>query len=134
MVRNFATTLNPIDPGRASGVMRQAFPLQLQWIPGGDVSGTVESIGEGITYFNVGDSVFGYSTTGGAYAKFVTVDAAAIAPRPSTLSVEQAAAVAVVGQTAIQALELAKVGAGSVTSKKPVSGVETAESAAVRKA
>jgi NADPH:quinone reductase-like Zn-dependent oxidoreductase len=41
VVRNLATSFNPIDPGRASGVMRQAFPLELPWIPGGDVSGTV---------------------------------------------------------------------------------------------
>lgn len=113
VVRNLATSFNPIDPGRASGVMRQAFPLQLPWTPGGDVSGTVESIGEGITDFKVGDAVFGYSMTGGAYAEFVAIDATAIALRPSTLSVEQAAAVAVVGQTAIQALDLAKVGPGS---------------------
>ena len=113
VVRNLATSFNPIDPGRASGVMRQAFPLQLPWTPGGDVSGTVESIGEGITDFKVGDAVFGYSMTGGAYAEFVAIDATAIALRPSTLSVEQAAAVAVVGQTAIQALDLAKVGSGS---------------------
>jgi NADPH:quinone reductase-like Zn-dependent oxidoreductase len=113
VVRNLVTSFNPIDPGRASGVMRQAFPLELPWIPGGDVSGTVESVGEGVTEFKAGDSVFGYSMTGGAYAEFVAINANAIALRPSTLSVEQAAAVAVVGQTAIQALELAKVGTGS---------------------
>ena len=56
VVRNLATSFNPIDPGRASGVMRQAFPLHLPWIPGGDVSGTVESVGEGVTTFKVGDA------------------------------------------------------------------------------
>jgi NADPH:quinone reductase-like Zn-dependent oxidoreductase len=29
VVRNKATSFNPIDPVRASGAMRQAFPLQL---------------------------------------------------------------------------------------------------------
>jgi NADPH:quinone reductase-like Zn-dependent oxidoreductase len=100
VVRNLATSFNPIDPGRASGVMRQAFPLQLPWIPGGDVSGTVESVGEGVVDFKAGDGVFGYSMTGGAYAEFVAIDATAIALRPSALTVEQGAAVAVVGQTA----------------------------------
>jgi len=113
VVRNLATSFNPIDPGRASGVMRQAFPLELPWIPGGDVSGTVESVGKGVTKFKEGDAVFGYSMPGGAYAEYVAIDSSAIALRPSALTVEQAAAVAVVGQTAIQALELAKVGAGS---------------------
>jgi len=112
VVRNLATSLNPVDPGRASGVMQQAFPLELPWIPGGDVSGTIESVGEGVAAFEVGDEVFGYSMTGGAYAEFVAIDATAIAIRPSAHMVEQAAAVAVVRQTAIQALELAKVAAG----------------------
>jgi NADPH:quinone reductase-like Zn-dependent oxidoreductase len=113
VVRNLATSFNPIDPGRASGVMRQIFPLELPWIPGGDVSGTVESVGEGVADFKVGDNVFGYSMAGGAYAEFVAIDADALAIRPAALTVEQGAAVAVVGQTAIQALELGKVGAGS---------------------
>ena len=113
VVRNLATSFNPIDPGRASGVMRQAFPLELPWIPGGDVSGTVESVGEGVVDFKAGDEVFGYSMTGGAYAELVAIDAASIALRPPTLTLEQGSAVAVVSQTAIQALELAKVSSGS---------------------
>ena len=112
VVCNHATSFNPVDPGRASGVMRQAFPLDLPWTPGGDVSGTVESIGEGVENFEPGDEVFGYGVAGGAYAEFVAIDAASIALRPQTLTVEQGAAVAVVGQTAIQTLELAKVGSG----------------------
>jgi NADPH:quinone reductase-like Zn-dependent oxidoreductase len=113
VVRNLATSFNPIDPGRASGVMRQVFPLELPWIPGGDVSGTVESVGEGVVDFKVGDNVFGYSMSGGAYAEFLAIDATALTLRPPALTVEQGAAVAVVGQTAIQALALGKVGAGS---------------------
>jgi NADPH:quinone reductase-like Zn-dependent oxidoreductase len=113
VIRNKATSFNPIDPGRASGVMRQMFPLEFPWIPGGDVSGTVVSIGEGVTVFKVGDEVFGYSMTGGGYAEFIAIDGAALAIRSSALTVEQGAAVAVVGQTASQALELGKVGAGS---------------------
>lgn len=113
VVHNQATSLNPIDPGRASGFMRQVFPLELPWIPGGDVSGTVESVGEGVANFKPGDEVFGYSMAGGAYAEFVAIDATALAIRPSALTVEQGAAVGVVGQTAIQALQLAKVSAGT---------------------
>ena len=35
LVRNLATSFNPIDSGRASGIMRQIFPLELPWIPSG---------------------------------------------------------------------------------------------------
>jgi NADPH:quinone reductase-like Zn-dependent oxidoreductase len=89
VVRNLATSLNPIDPARASGVIRQPFPLKLPRVPGGDDSGTVASIGEGVTNFKLGDAVFGYSMTGGAYAEFVAIEAAAIALRPSSLTMEQ---------------------------------------------
>ena len=106
VVRNLATSLNPIDPGRVSGFMRQIFPLVFPWTPGGDVSGVIESVGEGVTGLTVGDTVFGYSVSGGAYAERIAVDAAAVALRPATLSVEEAAAVAIVGQTAVQSLEL----------------------------
>jgi NADPH:quinone reductase-like Zn-dependent oxidoreductase len=112
IVRNQATSLNPIDPLRASGIMRQVFPLQFPWTPGGDVSGIVESIGEGVTAFQTGDAVFGYSINGGAYAELVAIDAAALANRPQALTEEAAAAVGVVGQTAIQSLQLARVRAG----------------------
>jgi NADPH:quinone reductase-like Zn-dependent oxidoreductase len=61
VVRNHATSFNPVDPDPASGFMRQAFPLELPWIPGGDVSGTIWSVGEGVTFFRSGDDVFGYS-------------------------------------------------------------------------
>lgn len=120
VVRNLATSLNPIDPVRASGVMRQIFPIEFPWIPGGDVSGVVESVGEGVTEFKIGDPVFGYSVPGGAYAELVAVDITTIAMRPAELSVEQAAAVAVVGQTAIQALQLAEIGTGKTSAAKTI--------------
>jgi len=112
VVRNMATSLNPIDPRAASGAMKQVFPLEFPRIPGGDISGTVESVGEGVSQFKAGDEVFGFSAAGGAYAEFVAVDAGAICIRPVELSVAQGAAVAVVVQTAMQALALAKVGPG----------------------
>ena len=56
--------------------------------------------------------MFGYNAAGGAYAEFAAVEVATIAPRPAELSVEQAASVAVVGQTALQALLLAETAAG----------------------
>ena len=112
VVRNEATSFNPIDPGRASGVMRQIFPLQFPWVPGGDVSGTIESVGEGVTAFSKGDAVFGYNMLGGAYAELVAIDAGAITKRPSSLTAEQAASIAVVGRTALQMLEMARVQSG----------------------
>jgi NADPH:quinone reductase-like Zn-dependent oxidoreductase len=93
--------------------MRQIFPLDLPWTPGGDVAGVIESVGTGVEGLKIGDAVFGYSAPGGAYAEFVAVDATALVLRPAVLTVEQGAAVGVVSQTALQALQLAKVGTAS---------------------
>ncbi len=113
VVRNLATSFNPIDVKRASGMLKAFFPLSFPWTPGGDVSGIVDSVGEGVTGFAVGDSVFGYRPDGGAYAEFVSVDSGALAVRPLALTAIEAAAVGVVGQTAIQVLQLARVSAGT---------------------
>ncbi len=59
-----AARANGVDPGRASGFLRQIFPLQFPWIPGGDVAGRVAAAGEEVTAFQVGDEVFGYIREG----------------------------------------------------------------------
>jgi NADPH:quinone reductase-like Zn-dependent oxidoreductase len=113
LVENYFTSMNGVDPGRGMGYLRQVFPLQFPWTPGGDVSGRVAAVGAGVTGFQVGDEVFGYTRAAGAYAEFTLVEAASLTHRAATISAEQAAAVALVSQTATQMLKLAKVQAGS---------------------
>ena len=48
------TSMNGVDPGRGQGYLRQVFPLQFPWTPGGDVSGRVAVVGEGVANFKVG--------------------------------------------------------------------------------
>lgn len=112
LVENHFTSMNGVDPGRAGGFLRQVFQLEFPWIPGGDVAGRVAAVGKGVTAFKAGDEVFGYTRAGGAYAEFTVVEAASLAHRPATITAEQAAAIALVGQTATQMLELAKVSKG----------------------
>ena len=112
LVENFYTSMNGVDPGRSQGFLRQVFQLQFPWTPGGDVAGRVAAIGEGVTNFRVGDEVFGYTREAGAYAEFVLVNAASLAQRPTSISAEVGAAIALVGQTANQMLGLSNVTPG----------------------
>ena len=112
LVENDYTSMNGVDPGRGQGFLRQVFQLQFPWTPGGDVAGRVAAIGEGVTNFKVDDEVFSYTREAGAYAEFVLVTAASLAHRPSAISAEVGAAIALVGQTATQMLELSKAKAG----------------------
>jgi NADPH:quinone reductase-like Zn-dependent oxidoreductase len=112
LVENYFTSMNGVDPGRGMGYLRQVFPLQFPWTPGGDVSGRVTAVGDGVTNFKVGDEVFGYTREAGAYAEFVLVNAANLAHKPASISAEVAAGIALVGQTATQMLELSKIKPG----------------------
>ena len=71
-------------------------------IPGGDLAGTVERVGSGVTGFRPGDDVYGFGH--GAFAEFVAVPQTRLAAKPAGLSVEQAAAVPLAAVTALQGL------------------------------
>ena len=73
---------------------------------GADFAGTVEAVGKDVTRFRVGDDVFGASGRNSAFAQYVKVVAEhwAIAPKPTNVSFEEAAAVPVAAITALQAL------------------------------
>src|SRR5215468_347986 len=81
--------------------------MKVPHIMGRDFSGTVAALGEGVTYFKVGDAVFGVLPAGqeGTYAEKVAVKAAVIAKKPPSLSDVDAAALALTGLTAISAIE-----------------------------
>jgi len=112
VVRIFAASYNPMDTKQASGLMRQFLPVEMPFIPGTDFSGTIDSLGQGVAGFKVGDEVFGCAMSGGAYAEFVAVEADKAAYKPRTLGPVEADSLALVGQTAMQALEQAHLGAG----------------------
>jgi NADPH:quinone reductase-like Zn-dependent oxidoreductase len=109
LLRVFATTYNPIDSKLLSGNMRQSVPLQFPFIPGGDFSGVVDSVGDGVPQFRAGDEVWGYIRGGGSYAEFIAADADKVAHKPKTLIHLEAAALALVGQTALQMVDRANI-------------------------
>ena len=79
--------------------------------PGRSVAGTVESVGKDVTEFEPGDDVYG--TCDGSFAEYARASASRLAPKPASLSFEQAAAVPVSALTALQAVrDRAQVQAG----------------------
>src|ERR1700749_2921894 len=83
------------------------YHLQFPHILGRDFSGVVANRGEKVTDFVVGEPVFGVLDAGveGAYAEKLSIRAAIAARKPDRLSHPQAAAMALVGITAIWAIE-----------------------------
>ena len=85
----------------------RGYNLKFPHILGRDFSGVVARTGASVTDFVVGDPVFGVLDAGieGAYAEKLAIRAAIVARKPDRLSHLQAAAMALVGITAIWAIE-----------------------------
>jgi len=80
-------------------------------VPGFDVAGLVEAVGNKVERFQVGDAVFG--TCHGACAEFVRVPEVTLAPKPAHLSFDEAAALPTSALAALHALrDVAQVQAG----------------------
>ncbi len=114
-LRVAATAFNPVDDGIRGGYLRDAFPVTLPHIPGIDVAGPVDAIGEGVDGLEIGDAVIGFlpMTANGAAAEYVVAPAEILTPAPSSIPLADAAALPSVGLTAQQALfEIGKLAAG----------------------
>jgi NADPH:quinone reductase-like Zn-dependent oxidoreductase len=69
---------------------------------GSDMAGVVEALGKSVSRFKPGDEVFGIGK--GSYAEYVSAREDKLAPKPASLTFEQAAVLAISGLTALQAL------------------------------
>jgi NADPH:quinone reductase-like Zn-dependent oxidoreductase len=101
LVRVHAAGVNPYDWKFCQG---EFGPLPMPQVPGSDISGVIESLGEGVADFYAGQSVFGRSSYSGGFAEFAAVPISGLAPRPPGLSEMEAAATPLAALTAWQAL------------------------------
>ena len=115
LVRMAAAGINHADERSRTGEFKLLFHPKLPGVGGGELSGEVVALGEGVTGFAVGDSVIAYTgvVKMGAWAEFAAVDADALAHAPKSISLVEAASLPVVGLTAWHALvTLGQVTAG----------------------
>lgn len=106
-VRTRAAGVNPIDWMVREGYADEALDPSLPYVPGWDLSGTVESVGAAASGFEPGDDVFGLvgmPDPGNAYAEYAAVPADEVVAKPETLTHTEAAAVPMAALTAWRAL------------------------------
>ncbi|GAA1855231.1 NADP-dependent oxidoreductase [Microlunatus capsulatus] len=108
-VRVQAAGVNPLDGKIRSGALQALFPTTLPVVPGFELAGVVDAVGEEVEELSVGDEVFGWSDTG-AYAEFALVTAMAV--KPSGLDWASAAALPVASEAAERVLDLLGIKAG----------------------
>lgn len=109
LVEVAAASINPVESAFRNGYMQKMMPLTFPATTGGDFSGKVTAVGEGVTGFAVGDEVYGVANPfkggSGAVAEFVSASAVSSAHKPTSIDHTQAAALPLVGTSALQALE-----------------------------
>jgi NADPH:quinone reductase-like Zn-dependent oxidoreductase len=111
LLKVHATSVNPADWHLLRGepyIARLQFGLRKpkDRVLGCDVAGQVEALGKNVTMIQPGDEVFGspFMHGMGAFAECVCISEDLLAPKPATLSFEQAAAVPLAASTALQGL------------------------------
>jgi NADPH:quinone reductase-like Zn-dependent oxidoreductase len=116
-VRVQAASVNPLDWHFMRGtpvIARPSTGGPLKPKPkvrGADLAGRVEAVGGNVTRFQPGDEVFGEGR--GTFAEYSSSPANRLAPKPTNLAFEEAAAVPVAAITALQLLrDVGKVQSG----------------------
>lgn len=105
LIKVRAAGVNPVDWKSAR--------RRLGMVPGTDVSGTIDTLGEGVAGWKVGEPVLGFALQSGSYAEYAVIPVDSLARKPKSLTFEQAAGVPIAGETAYRSLhETAKIDKG----------------------
>ena len=100
-----AASINGVDCKVLEGRYSQV--AQFPYVLGRDFSGEVAALGDGVDEFAPGDPVFGVCAVGqeGAHAEKIAMEAALVARKPADLTHVEAAALALIGLTAVVSIE-----------------------------
>jgi NADPH:quinone reductase-like Zn-dependent oxidoreductase len=93
-----AASVNPVDWKQTE----RAAP-GVRFIPGRDLSGVIDAVGDAAGPWKVGQAVIAIATAG-SYVEYAIAAVNAVAAKPRRLSFEEAAGIPVVGETAWRAL------------------------------
>lgn len=144
LVKVVATAINPIErrnrvgggrppggPGGNTGPARGGAPAEpAPTVPGGDFSGIVVKLGEGVTNLQLGDAIFskvaigggGVDGLNGAYSQYVITRAEHTNLKPQDQTFAEASGLGTVGVTALRTIWHAEVKAGDRVFINGISG------------
>ena len=104
-----AASINPIDWKIRAGYLKEHLPLTMPATVGGDGAGVVAGVGDSASGLSVGDRVYGYASVvsggSGSFSELVAAALSTVAPSPEQVNFTQAAALPLVGASAVQAIE-----------------------------
>ncbi|WP_225000276.1 NAD(P)-dependent alcohol dehydrogenase [Cesiribacter sp. SM1] len=114
LVRVRATSINPVDWKIREGSLKFLTGKDFPKVLGSDFSGEIVEAGANTNGYEPGQLVYGMNNAvkGGAYAEYLAVKISKLAPKPTSLSHEEAAAVPMAALTALQGLKKGGLRAG----------------------
>jgi len=106
LIQIHAAGVNPVDSKIRDGEFKLILPYRLPLILGNDLAGVVVRVGSRARRFKPGDEVYARPQKDhiGTFAEFIAVKEDAVALKPTSLTMEEAASIPLVGLTAWQAL------------------------------
>ena len=106
LIEIHAAGVNPLDSKIRDGDFKLILPYRLPLILGNDLAGVVVRVGSRVRRFKPGDEVYARPPKDriGTFAECIAIKEDAVALKPKTLSMEEAASIPLVGLTAWQAL------------------------------
>ncbi len=115
LVKVHAAGVNVLDSKIRNGEFKLLLPYRLPLVLGNDVAGVVVRVGSNVRRFKPGDEVYARPPAEriGAFAEMIAMQEAAVAHKPTSISMQEAAALPLVALTAWQVLvERAKLQKG----------------------
>jgi NADPH:quinone reductase-like Zn-dependent oxidoreductase len=104
-----------INPGEAKirqGLLHERWPATFPSGQGSDLAGVVQAVGDGVSSFQAGDEVIGFTDDRGSQAELVVIEADNAARRPTGVPWEVAGALFVAGATAFAAVRAVSLSEG----------------------
>ncbi|WP_458316063.1 NADP-dependent oxidoreductase [Mycolicibacterium brisbanense] len=114
-----------INPGEAMirrGVLHDRWPATFPSGQGSDLAGVIAEIGPGVTGFNVGDEVIGFSERRSSQAEYVPVPADQVTAKPAGVPWEVAGSLFVAGTTAYAAVRAVQLRPGDTVAVAGAAG------------
>jgi NADPH:quinone reductase-like Zn-dependent oxidoreductase len=106
LVRVSAAGVNPLDKMVRNGEFKQLIKYKPPFVLGHDLAGVVTRVGSAVHGFAAGDEVYARprDLRIGGFAEFIAIDMDDVAPKPASLTFQEAAAVPLVALAAWQVL------------------------------
>lgn len=106
LVKVAGAALNPLDTKIHAGYMTDFFPVEFPYVPGTDISGTIEAIGDGVSGWKTGDDIIARldPSKGGGFAEYAVVPSEQLVRAPTSMPLVESAGLVTIGGTAWQVL------------------------------